>query len=128
MIGIAREYILGLMIETARKELPVSDPTAFKRNVELAAYFTHCELQPAHSLLSLQVAMAQAYKAKCFATAAIMIRRLLELGPPPQLAQKVCIICATIISINHESHIGKTDSGDCRESTCRRITTCIRTT
>jgi coatomer protein complex subunit alpha (xenin) len=88
LVSIAREYLLGLMIETTRKDLPVSDPSSQKRNVELAAYFTHCELQPAHALLSLQVAMAQAYKAKCFSTAAIMIRRLLELGPPPQLAQK----------------------------------------
>ena len=89
LIDICREYVLGLQIELARRELPVDNPSSAKRGVELAAYFTHCNLQAVHSVLSLRSAMALAYKLKCFRTSAILIRRLLELGPPPQLAEQV---------------------------------------
>ena len=35
-----------------------------KRSLELAAYFTHCNLQPAHLMLALKTAMALAFKNK----------------------------------------------------------------
>ena len=55
--GICRDYIVALNIELVRKK--TTDP---KRAVELAAYFTHCNLQPAHLLLSLRSAMISAFK------------------------------------------------------------------
>lgn len=76
-------------MEIARKELSLEDPDQAKRAVELAAYFTHCQLQPAHLQLSLRSAMTLAYKIKNFASASLFARRLLELGPSAQVAQQV---------------------------------------
>ena len=53
-----------------------SDPV---RSTELSAYFTHCNLQPAHLLLALRSAMGTAFKHKNFIAAASFSRRLLEL-------------------------------------------------
>lgn len=83
LLTVAREYIVGLKMELARKEILESDP---KRAVELAAYFTHCQLQPAHLQLSLRSAMLLAYKIKNFGLAILFAKRLLELGPAPQVA------------------------------------------
>lgn len=47
--------------------------------MELAAYFTHCNLQPAHLALALNVAMSQTYKGGNFINAAAFARRILEL-------------------------------------------------
>lgn len=47
--------------------------------MELLAYFTCCNLQPAHLLLALRMAMASAFKGKNFITAASFAQRLLEL-------------------------------------------------
>lgn len=55
---------------------------------ELAAYFTHCKLEPTHQKLSLQVAMSLGYKLKLFATTATFCRRLLELSPAAGVATK----------------------------------------
>lgn len=46
LIDICREYLVGLLLETARKELPKDSIENAKRNAEMAAYFTHCQLQP----------------------------------------------------------------------------------
>ena len=46
-----------------------------KRNLELAAYLTHCNLQPLHLLISLRSAMSSAVKVKNFNTAASFSRR-----------------------------------------------------
>lgn len=40
-----------------------------KRQIELAAYFTHCALQPAHLLLALRMAMVAAFKVRARARA-----------------------------------------------------------
>lgn len=45
LIDICREYLVGLLMEIARKELPKVIENA-ERNAEMAAYFTHCQLQP----------------------------------------------------------------------------------
>jgi coatomer protein complex subunit alpha (xenin) len=42
-------------------EIGEADPA---RQLELAAYFTHCNLQPSHLLLALKTAMATAFKCK----------------------------------------------------------------
>lgn len=68
-------------MELKRKELQTSgeDP---KRQAELSAYFTHCNLQPAHLVLSLRSAMNNAFtKMKNYKDAGIFARRLLELNP-----------------------------------------------
>lgn len=84
LITVARDYTLALKIELKRKE--VKDDAA--RQAELAAYFTHCNLQPIHLSLSLRSAMSVFFKLKNFATAANFCRRLLELNPPANVAQQ----------------------------------------
>jgi coatomer subunit alpha len=58
------------------------------RAAELAAYFTHCSLQPKHLVIALRSAMTVFYKAKLFATCSTFCRRLLELNLPEQAASK----------------------------------------
>ncbi|KAF5734159.1 coatomer subunit alpha-1 [Tripterygium wilfordii] len=78
LIIIVKEYVLGLKMELKRRELK-DNPI---RQQELAAYFTHCNLQMPHLRLALQNAMTVCYKAKNLATAANFARRLLETNPP----------------------------------------------
>lgn len=87
LIQICREYILGLKMETERKNLPKVEEQ--KRICEMAAYFTHCNLQPVHQILTLRIAVNMFFKLKNYKTAASFARRLLELGPKPDLAQQV---------------------------------------
>ncbi|XP_047312007.1 coatomer subunit alpha-1-like [Impatiens glandulifera] len=77
LINIVKEYVLGLKMELARKEIR-DDPI---RQQELAAYFTHCKLQMPHLRLALQNAMTVCFKAKNLATASNFARRLLETNP-----------------------------------------------
>ncbi|MCO5552717.1 hypothetical protein L7F22_006234 [Adiantum nelumboides] len=84
LVGICKEYVLALRIELKRKD--TKDDLV--RQQELAAYFTHCNIQSVHIKLSLQSAMALAYKGKNFITASTFCRRLLELNPNPQTAAK----------------------------------------
>ncbi|KAK9723294.1 hypothetical protein K7432_002041 [Basidiobolus ranarum] len=86
MIGFCREYLLGLSMEKIRRELSMEEPESVKRALELAAYFTHCELEPIHSQLSLRSAMTLSFKTKNCLSASMFARRLLELAPPPQIA------------------------------------------
>lgn len=55
----------------------------------MAAYFTHCNLQPVHMVLVLRTALNLFFKLRNFKTAAGFARRLLELGPKPEVAQQV---------------------------------------
>ena len=71
-IKVCREYITAVLLESTRREQFKDDPT---RNMELAAYLTHCELQPLHLLISLRSAMSSAVKVKNFNTAASFCRR-----------------------------------------------------
>ena len=62
----------------------------------MAIYFTHVNLQPAHQILTLRTALTVAYKVKCLQTAGSLARRLLELGPKPEIAQqarKILQVC-----------------------------------
>lgn len=86
LLQICREYILGLQMETTRKELPKNTLEEQKRICELAAYFTHCNLQPVHQILTLRTAINLFFKLKNYKTAASFARRLLELGPRPEVA------------------------------------------
>eukprot|EP01133_Synstelium_polycarpum_P002613 gene2613-3004_t len=82
LMGVCREYILGIRMEMQRRDLP---PGA--RQVELAAYFTHCNLEPMHLLLSLRSAMGCAFKLKNYQLAASFATRLLDLNPSGDLVQ-----------------------------------------
>ncbi|KAH9291970.1 hypothetical protein KI387_042835, partial [Taxus chinensis] len=84
LIGIAKEYVLGLRMEVKRKE--IKDDAL--RQQELAAYFTHCKLQKVHLRLALLNAMGICYKGGNYSTAANMARRLLETDPPTNHATK----------------------------------------
>ena len=75
MLEICREYITAIRIKGAISE-NAKNPA---RCTELSAYFTHCNLQPAHLLLALRSAMGTAFKFKNFISAASFARRLLEL-------------------------------------------------
>jgi coatomer protein complex subunit alpha (xenin) len=75
ILVICREYITAIRIKGTMAEA-ASDPV---RATELAAYFTHCNLQPVHLLLALRSAMGTAFKNKNFIAAASFARRLLEL-------------------------------------------------
>ena len=72
-MNITREYITAVRLKHANaNENGV-------RQMELSAYFTHCNLQPAHLALALNLAMTQAYKGGNFITAAAFARRMLDL-------------------------------------------------
>lgn len=88
LLTICREYILGLMMELVRKEMPKDTLDDQKRGCEMAAYFTHCNLQPIHQILTLRTALNLFFKLKNFKTAASFARRLLESGPKPDVAQQ----------------------------------------
>ncbi len=85
---ICMNYLVGLTMETARKELPKSNIEEQKRVCEMAAYFSHCNLQPIHQILTLRTACNLFFKIKNFKTAGSFARRLLELGPKPEVAQQ----------------------------------------
>ncbi|XP_038045670.1 coatomer subunit alpha-like [Patiria miniata] len=111
LISICREYILGLSMEIFRKEQPKSSLEEQKRNCELAAYFTHCNLQPIHQVLTLRTALNLFFKLKNFKTAASFARRLLELGPKPEVAaqtRKILIACEKNLTdahkLNYDEH------------------------
>jgi len=96
LIAICREYIVGLMMEQERKSLPKGNIEQQKRICEMAAYLTHCQWQPVHSVLALRTAQNLFFKIKNFKTAAILARRLIELGPRPEVAEqtrKIIKIC-----------------------------------
>ncbi|KAF9921386.1 hypothetical protein BGZ65_010387, partial [Modicella reniformis] len=93
LVGICREYILGLSIELSRRDAQNDTSEAgIKRMLELAAYFTTVELQPKHLVISLRTAMTASYKHKNLQTAQTFARRLLELssaGQPATLARQI---------------------------------------
>ena len=75
LLGICREYINAVRIKEA-----LSDPDNDNvRVTELGAYFTHCNMEIAHLMLALDLAMTKSFKNKNYMTAAAFARRLLEL-------------------------------------------------
>ncbi|PSN43415.1 Coatomer subunit alpha [Blattella germanica] len=89
LLVICKNYILGLKMELERKRLPKE---AQKRSCELAAYLTHCDLQPGHQVLALRTALNLFFKLKNYKTAVSFAKRLLELGPRPEAAQQAKLI------------------------------------
>lgn len=88
LLRICSEYICGLQMETIRKTLPKNSLEEQKRQCEMAAYFTHCKLQPIHQILTLRTSLNMFFKLKNYKTAASFAKRLLELGPRPEVAQQ----------------------------------------
>ncbi|KAG0326510.1 hypothetical protein BG004_002959, partial [Podila humilis] len=87
LVGVCREYLLGLSIELTRREGQTdTSPEGIKRMLELAAYFTGAQLQPKHMIISLRTAMTACYKHRNLQSAQTFARRLLELAPPGQAA------------------------------------------
>lgn len=88
LMGICKEYLVGLQMETYRKGLGKTSMDEQRRQCELVAYFTHCELQMVHQILTLRTALNMFFKIKNYNTAASFGRRLLELGPRQEVAQQ----------------------------------------
>jgi len=96
LLDICREYVLGLNVEIERKALPKESLEQQKRSCEMAAYFTHCRLQPTHQILTLRTALNLFFKLKNYKTAGSLARRLLELGPKAEVsaqARKILQAC-----------------------------------
>lgn len=96
---ICTNYLVGLTMESHRKELPKGNIEEQKRICELAAYFTHCNLQPIHQILTLRTACNLFFKIKNFKTSGSFARRLLELGPRPEVAQQTRKILQVIFNL-----------------------------
>ncbi|KAK4048030.1 hypothetical protein OIV83_005064 [Microbotryomycetes sp. JL201] len=95
LIVICREYLIGLSLEIERRRLEKGGPATLKRQLELAAYFTHCRLQPAHLQLALRLAMTTFVKAKNYPTAASFAQKLLDLSPAPAVVTQARNLLAT---------------------------------
>lgn len=105
LIEVCREYILGLSMEQDRKALPKDTIEDQKRSCEMAAYFTHLQLQPIHQILTLRTALNLFFKLKNYQTAASIARRFLELGPKPEWAaqaRKVLALCEKTPTDEHK--------------------------
>ena len=64
LLDVTREYITAVRVKAAIDEASAGSEVEVSRGLELAAYFTHCNLQPSHLMLALKTAMASAFKAK----------------------------------------------------------------
>ena len=91
MVTLTREYLLGVTLELERRRVAQEEPDNVQRNLELAAYFTHCQLQPAHLQIALRSAIQLFAKANNHASAAKFARRLLDLNPDPKIVAQVRI-------------------------------------
>ncbi|KAF2879360.1 hypothetical protein ILUMI_26807 [Ignelater luminosus] len=88
LLKICHEYIVALKMELLRKSLPKSTIEDQKRQCEMAAYFTHCNLQPVHLILTLRTALHVCFKMKNYKTTISFAKRLLDLGPRQEIAQQ----------------------------------------
>lgn len=92
LAGICREYVLALAMELRRRELAAQKAEP-QRQMELAAYLTHCRLQLPHLVLVLRAAMNAAFANKNYLTAAGFARRLLDLSPKQDIAAMAHKVC-----------------------------------
>ncbi|BGP32055.1 hypothetical protein JCM10296v2_003834 [Rhodotorula toruloides] len=94
LVIVCREYLIGLSLEIERRRI-AAQPEMLKRQLELAAYFTHCRLQPAHLQLALRLAMTTFSKAKNYPTAASFAQKLLDLNPAAAVQQQANTVIST---------------------------------
>lgn len=106
LIEICREYLGGLLLENRRKELPKASADELRRNAELCAYFTHFDLQPVHRILTLRSAVNTYFKMKQLKTCMGFCRRLLDLGPRPEVATQVRKVLAAAEKEPTDAHSG----------------------
>lgn len=92
MVTLCREYLLGVSVELERRRVAEEEPDNVRRSLELAAYFTHCDMQPPHLQIALRSAIGVFAKANNHATAAKFARRLLDLNPDPKIVAQVSIL------------------------------------
>ena len=112
LVSIAKNYIVGFSMEIERKNLPKTDLAGQKRCCEMAAYITHCELQPQHLMLTLKAATNLMFKLKNFKMASSFAKRLLDLGPKADMAthaRKIIAACdrsglTDAHELNYDSH------------------------
>eukprot|EP00761_Pharyngomonas_kirbyi_P012187 gb/GECH01012214.1/.p1 GENE.gb/GECH01012214.1/~~gb/GECH01012214.1/.p1 ORF type:complete len:1200 (+),score=300.25 gb/GECH01012214.1/:1-3600(+) len=76
LVNLVREYLTALRLHFERK-----NSSEGKRQTELAAYFTHCNILSNHLALGLGAAMSVASKNKNYQVASSFARRLLEMNP-----------------------------------------------
>lgn len=79
IISIMSQYKTALLVELTRKTISSETDEGKVRQLELAAYLTHCNLQPKHVMLTLNLAMSLAFKLGNYINAASFARRLKEL-------------------------------------------------
>lgn len=87
LVALCREYLLGISVELHRRRIAVEEPDNVARQLELAALFTHAQMQVPHQQLALRTAMNAAQKAGNTKMAGGFARRLLDLNPAPRAAQ-----------------------------------------
>lgn len=89
IISTAREYILAMSIELARRSLSTDTPEGLKRSLELSAYFTIPKLEVAHRQLALMAAMKLAFANKNYNSALGFANRMLANGGSAKLLDQV---------------------------------------
>lgn len=92
IIATAREYILAMSIELARRSLSTDTPEGLKRSLELSAYFTIPKLEVAHRQLALMAAMKLAFANKNYSSALSFANRMLANGGAAKLLDQVRIL------------------------------------
>ena len=76
-------------MELVRRRVAEVDSTNIGRSLELAAYFSHCMLQPTYLHITLCSAIGTFAKANNHATSAKLARKLLDLKPDPKITSQV---------------------------------------
>ncbi|KAL3318080.1 hypothetical protein Ciccas_003252 [Cichlidogyrus casuarinus] len=113
LIGVCKEYIVGLSMEITRKGLPKESIQDQVRSAEMACYFTHCRLEIPHLILTLRTAMNLLFKLKNYRSASQMAQRLLDLGPSAEVAaqtRKLMSACDSVAGGGEDAHEMKYDS------------------
>ena len=82
-----------MSIELERRRVEKEEPENVRRDLELAAYLTHCQLLPPHMQIALRSAIGRFSKANNQADAAKFARRLLELKPDPKIVAQARLEC-----------------------------------
>lgn len=78
-----------MTLELQRRHVVEEEPENLRRNLELAAYFTHCKMQAPHMQIALRNAIKVFAKANNHAHAARFAKRLLEFKPDAKIVAMV---------------------------------------
>ena len=86
---VARECLLSVTIELEQRHVTDAEPDNVQHNLELAAYFTQCQLQPPHMQIVLCSTIGVFAKVNNQAHAAKFAKHLLDLNPDPKIVAQV---------------------------------------